>query len=226
MTIWTRIAAVAAATLLLAGCLLSPGKFTSNLTVNADRSFDFTYVGEVYATDPSDSMPSSDDEKDKAAAAATAAKKKAEVDTKMRAIAEALSKEQGYRSVRYVGDRKFLVDYRITGRLDHHFTFPFNADAQAIVPFLMIELRANGTVRMKAPGFAAEQASSQAGGLAGTPAADTNAKLDGVFTLNTDAEIVSQNSEDGATAAGARKTVSWRATPLSRDAPTAVLRLR
>lgn len=226
MTIWTRMAATGAALLLLAGCLLSPGKFTSKLTINADRSFDFTYVGEVYATDPSDAVRSSDDEKDKAAAAATAAKKKAETDAKMRAIAEALTKEAGYRSVRYVGDQKFLIDYRISGRLDHHFTFPFNSDAQAIVPFLMVELRANGTVRLKAPGFAAEQASAQASGMAGAGAPDTNTRLDGVFTLDTDAEIVSQNSEDGAVQAGTRKTVSWRATPLTRDAPTAVLRLR
>lgn len=226
MTIWTRVAAVGAAALLLAGCLLSPGKFNATLTVNADRSFAFSYVGEVIAADPSESVPSGD-EKDKAVAAATAAKKKAETDAKMRAIADALGKEAGYRSVRYVGDRKFMIDYRIEGRLDHHFTFPFNSDAQAIVPFLMVELRANGTVRVKAPGFAAEQASgmaNQAGGAG--PLSDGNPSLDGVFTLDTDAEIVSQNSEDGATAAGARKTIRWRATPLSRDAPTAVLRLR
>jgi hypothetical protein len=51
-------------------------------------------------------------------------------------------------------------------------------------------------------------------------------KMDGTFVLDTDAEIVSTNNEDGAQAAGARKLLSWKVTPLTRDAPTAVLRLK
>lgn len=224
MSLVTRVALALVAPLLLVGCVLTPGKFVSGLTVNADRSFVFTYAGEVYAADPSESVPT-DKDKDPAAQATADAKKKADTDAKMRAVAEALGKEAGYRSVRYVGDRKFEVDYRIEGRLGHNFTFPFNSDAQAIVPFLMVELRANGTARVKAPGFAADQASGSAGAMAGTGGmGEANARLDGVFTLDTDAEIVSQNSEEGATTSGARKTIRWRATPLSRDAPTAVLR--
>ena len=52
------------------------------------------------------------------------------------------------------------------------------------------------------------------------------AALDGTFTLDTDAEIVSQNNEDGPQPAGGRKTISWKVSPLTRDAPTAVLRLK
>jgi hypothetical protein len=51
-------------------------------------------------------------------------------------------------------------------------------------------------------------------------------KMDGTFVLDTDAEIVSTNNEDGAQAAGARKLLSWNVTPLTRDAPTAVLRVK
>ena len=39
------------APLLLVGCILSPGKFTSTMTINADRTFAFTYQGEVIASD-------------------------------------------------------------------------------------------------------------------------------------------------------------------------------
>ncbi|MBN9918207.1 hypothetical protein JND32_15015, partial [Listeria monocytogenes] len=46
------------------------------------------------------------------------------------------------------------------------------------------------------------------------------------FTLDTDAEIVSQNQEDGAVTTGTRKTVTWKATPTTKDAPTAVLRFK
>lgn len=222
---WTRIMAALAAPLLLAGCLLAPGKFTSKLTVNADRSFTYSYVGEVYAIDQ-DSLSSSSaaDDKDKAA---ETARKKAEAETKNRAIADALSKEAGYRSVRYMGEGKFLIDYQIAGTLDHAFIYPFNVDAQAIVPFVAAELRANGTVRIKAPGFAndSKDQAGPMGGMAGM-GGDSGSKLDGVFTLDTDAEIVSQNNEEGPVATGPRKVISWKVTPLTRDAPTAVLRLK
>ena len=41
-----------------------------------------------------------------------------------------------------------------------------------------------------------------------------------------DAEIVSQSNEEGARTAGGRKSVSWRVTPLTKEAPSAVLRLK
>lgn len=220
MGAWIRIVAALAAPLLLAGCLLTPGKFTSRLVVNADRSFTFGYLGEVYATDPESSMRDANADKDAKASAA----KKTETEAKNRAIADALTKEAGYRSVRYLGDGKFLIDYQISGTLSHNLVFPFNLDAQAIVPFVAVELRANGTVRVKAPGFANE-AKDQLGPMGGM-SESAGGKLDGVFTVETNAEIVSQNNEDGPVAMGARRTIEWKVSPLTRDAPTAVLRLR
>jgi len=217
MGAWTRLIAALAAPLLLAGCLLTPGKFTSRLVLNADRSFTYSYVGEVYALDPETSMRQAADDPNKSSPT-----KKAEAEAKNRAIAEALLKEAGYRSVRYLGEGKFLIDYQVSGTLTHNFIYPFNVDAQAIVPFVAAELRANGTVRVKAPGFANEN-KGEMGPMSNDPSGD---KLDGTFVLETDAEIVSTNNEDGPTAAGARKTLSWKVTPLTRDAPTAVLRLR
>lgn len=212
----TRIVLALAAPLLLAGCLLTPGKFTSRLVLNADRSFTYSYTGEVYALDQS--LPSADQKSE------DTAKKKADAEAKNRAVADTLSKEAGYRSVRYLGDGKFMIDYQVSGQLTHAFVYPFNLDAQAIVPFIAVELRANGTVRVKAPGFANE-AKEQAGGMGGMGDSGGD-KLDGTFTLDTDAEIVSQNNEEGPQAAGARKTISWTVSPLTRDAPTAVLRLK
>ena len=216
MGAFIRIALAFAAPLLLAGCLLTPGKFTSKLVLNADRSFTYSYVGEVYALDPEASMSAVKDQ--------PSPEKKAEAETRNRAVADALSKEAGYRSVRYMGDGKFLIDYQLSGQLTHNFVYPFNLDAQAIVPFIAIELRAGGTVRVKAPGFA-NDSKDQAGPMSGM--GDSSAgRLDCVFVLDTDAEIVSQNNEDGPQEAGGRKTISWKATPLTRDPPTAVLRLR
>lgn len=213
-----RVGAALLLPLLLLGCLLTPGKFTSTLRIDADRRFAFSYQGEVHAVDPGKTM-------EQAGSGEDGGRRKAERETRNRALAEALSKEAGYRSVVYLGDDTFRIDYRIEGTLDHHFVFPFNADAQAIVPFVMVELRGNGTVRVKAPGFAADREAGDALPQAGM-GSDAAARLDGRFTLDTDAEIVSQNNEDGPVQAGGRSQISWQATPLSRDAPTAVLRLR
>jgi hypothetical protein len=234
----------------LASCVLAPGKFVSTLRIDADRHFTFTYVGEVIALDMSSDMTkgfgdtssgdktnpvdaagdpaptpqkldlqAADEDGDRDKAAETAAKK-AESDRKNRTIAEALSKEAGYRKVAYLGDGKFSIDYAISGTLDHSFVYPYNLDAEIVFPFVVVEMRANNTVRVKAPGYAAD---SNEKSVPGTDKASS--QLDGVFTLDTNAEIVSQNNEEGAVTAAGRKTVTWRATPLSKDPPTAVLRL-
>ena len=239
----------------LASCILTPGKFVSTLRIDADRHFTFTYVGEVLAIDIGDDMmkglgdSSSDTPTDPAAGdgeatlqqltfqkdgdkggdkdgdAKSTAAKKAAADAKNRTIAEMLSKEAGYRKVVYLGDGKFSIDYAISGTLDHAFLWPYNVDAELVFPFIAIELRANNTVRVKAPAFANDNGkSSSAMGMQGMDKASS--QLDGTLTLDTNAEIVSQNNEDGAvTAPGGRKTIAWKATPLTKDAPSAVLRM-
>lgn len=242
-----RLALLVAAPLLLASCVLAPGKFVSTLSINADRSFTFTYSGEVYAIDMSksldDSLKGDDDSDDNAAPgdndnsngddtatpspagyqADSAPDSQADTDAKNRAIAAALAREAGYRKVEYVGNNKFIIDYSITSKLTHSFVYPYNVDAEAVFPFLVIEVRKDGTVRMQAPGFANDNSDST--GATGD-AAKVASHLDGTFTLDTDAEIVSQNSETGAKPVNGRKTIGWKATPLTRTAPMAVLRLQ
>ena len=240
----TRLALVLLAPLMLVGCLLAPGKFTSTLTINADRTFTYSYQGEVYAFDVNQAMkdmPSgSDDDTKKTDGvslqntgfqksdkkskddAKTDAEAQAAADAKNREMAATLSKEAGFRKVDYVGDNKFVIDYQISGKLDHTYLFPYNLDAGIIIPFVAVEIRANGTARLKAPGFANDSKDS-AGGM-GPDASKASAKLDGTFVLDTDAEIVSQNNEDGVKVVNGRKTVTWKATPLSNTAPMAVVR--
>ncbi len=241
-----RVLIAILAPLLLLGCVLSPGKFISTMTINADRTFAFTYKGEVIAIDPGSALkgvgdkPASEVPDAEAtptiyrtaavnAKVGTDAEDKSGSDSeaKNREIATALSKEYGYRSVVYQGKGKFLIDYAIKGMLTHNFTYPFNSDAEAIFPFVVIELRANNTVRVKAPGFSnSGSASSGAGGGMGSAMNETSKLLDGNFTLDTDTEIVSQNNEDGAKTASGRRIINWRATSLTKDAPTAVLRFK
>jgi hypothetical protein len=229
-----RILVALALTLALPSCLLTPGKFTSGLTINADRSFSFTYVGEVIAVDPSSEMKGlsssetsaadATDEEKKAAAdkKVEVAKANAELETKRKAMADALAKEAGYRSVRYQGNGKYLIDYAISGRLDHSFLFPFNSDAEVAIPFIAVEVRKDGAVRIKAPAFGK---SAKPGGM-DLPMGDPTSLAEGVFTVTTDGEIVMHNNEDGVKAAAGKKALIWRVTPLSKDAPVAVLRLK
>ena len=55
---FARLALLLAAPLLLVSCVLSPGKFVSALHIGKDRSFTFSYVGEVILLDPAEGMAS------------------------------------------------------------------------------------------------------------------------------------------------------------------------
>lgn len=228
------------APLMLTSCFLTPGKFVSTLFIGADRSFTFTYRGEVIAMDLSREIGSGDSDAPDPApatlsrpsaqsgAAPKAGPAEPNNDAKFRAMAATLSQEPGYNRVEYRGEGVFEIDYALSGRLSHHFTFPFNADAEIVFPFVLVELRSGGMVRVKAPGFADEDSNaSMAGEMARGKSKGPRppSRLDGQFTLTTDAEIVSQNTEraPGSDASG-RRSLSWRATPITRTAPMAVIR--
>lgn len=249
---------VLVAPLLLTSCIITPAKFTSTLDIRADRSFTFTYLGEVELMkgkmppdlgdtaqeEEGDALDGGDSEpllykiaaNRKPGAAAPPARPEEDFGDsdeevkQLKLLAEALSKEYGYRSVRYIGHRRLAIDYAIGGRLDHGFVFPFNPDGNVILPFLAIELRGKDRVRVKAPGYANERSASAAlggmTGLSGTSDEGEASPLDGTFTLTTNAEVISQNQEDGVrTGPDGRKTIIWRATPQTKDAPMAVLKI-
>jgi hypothetical protein len=233
MTMIGRLAFACVVPMLLTGCLLVPGKFVSDLTIHADRSFAFSYKGQVIASDPSENMSSDaplkpDATAEEKAEAAAKAKEKAakakEREEKNRAIAAALAREWGYRSVVYKGNGLFEVDYAVNGMLTTNFTYPFNTDAEVMIPFVAIETRKDGTVRVRAPGFG--MAPGQGGPASAMPTMnDPSDRAEGVFTLTTDAEIVAQNQEEGAKTVGPNKVLVWTIGKIKKDAPTAVLRM-
>jgi hypothetical protein len=209
-----RLTTALAAALLLASCILSPGKFASTLDIRKDRSFTFTYVGEVLSEDPKAT------DGDGKPLPVKAGPPDAETVAQRKAIAEALAKEEGYRSVQYLGGNKFKVDYSVTGKLDRGFVYPINLDAMAIIPWVAVELRKDGTVRVKAPAFGDM---SEAMGQPAMPGAGGAEGREGTFTLTTDATLVMHNNEEGA-APGAGTKVVWKVTPSSKAVPTAVIR--
>lgn len=245
MAAFLRAASVMAVSLLLSACLVTPGKFESALDIRADRSFTFSYKGEILASDIGKglgSMPGEpaggDAPREQQSALPIAlqkeqgpveqrfdAKDEKSDEAQMQAIAAALTKEKGFRSARYMGNHRFEIDYAISGRLTHAFLFPFNSDAQIVLPFVAVELRGEDRARMKAPGYSNGYDKSQnpMGGSGGDDAAKA---LDGTFTLTTNAEIVSQNQEDGAQTVPQGKRIVWKVTPLTSEAPAATLRFR
>ena len=251
MSHWFRpLAAALMLPLLLTGCLFFPGKFESALTIHADRSFTFSYKGEVLAIDMEGLMGKAMAEGMKAGAKAKGAKdkdakealpdltltpeEKAKQDETFRKLAAELAKESGYRTVEYRGNGVFYVDYAISGVLTHNFLYPYNLDNHVLMPWIVIELRGKDMIRVKAPGYARPDMSGMGmGGSMGAlgamplPGAENPAgRMEGTFTLTTDAELVSQNNEEGAEQVGSDKTVVWKVNASTADAPMASLRVK
>jgi hypothetical protein len=244
-----RFAFVAAAALTLSSCILSPGKFVSTLHIGKDRSFTFAYVGEVILLDPAAAMQQgvedglagatpnaagqasadedalfgnlADDSTDASPPGAPAkpAAETAQQVAEAKAVAEALSREAGYRSVEYLGKNKFRVDYAMTGKLDRSFVYPVNMDAKSIIPWIAVEVRKDRTARVMAIAFGDQDMN-----MGGAAKPDSQPKeRSGTFTFTTDAELVMQNNEEGM-APGPGKKVVWKVTPASKTVPTAVVR--
>jgi hypothetical protein len=228
-----RLAVALAAPLLLVSCVLSPGRFVSTLHIAKDRSFTFAYAGEVILIDPATTFgeglaegiadPAAGGEGEEAAPApAKPAKPAAETAQSIaegKAIAEALSKEVGYRTVEYLGNHRFRVDYSLSGRLDRSFVYPVNVDAKSIIPWVAVEVRNDGTARVKALAFGDPEE-----GMGSMAKPDGPEKeRSGTFTVTTDAELVMHNNEEGK-APGPGTKVVWKVTPTSKTTPTAVVK--
>lgn len=206
-----------AAPLLLASCLLGPGRFTATLDIGRDRSFTFTYVGEAIVTNPTSDLRISTDGGEAGQSAPQTPEEMPEAER--RQILEALSREVGYRSVEYIGENKFRIDYSISGRLDRGFAFPLNPEGAALIPWLLVEVRRDGTAHITGAAFGEEE--DEDGNDDNSP--DLNDQRQGTFTLTTDADLVHHNSQSRATPGG-RTSLVWNVTPEPNPAPSALVR--
>jgi hypothetical protein len=276
---------IAAAPLLLTGCLWGPGKFTSDLTLKKDGSFVLDYRGEIVLQTPPDaqakaepwaadkvrcrkdgevevqpwigSVEPDDDNPVRPCTAAEVAKAKtdyvtqaaeraktkreeAEQMAKMfglpgfdeesnRAFAAKLSKYAGYRSVQYRGRGVFEVDYHLEGRATQDFAFPMLPDNDFVIPFVAIRRRADGSVLVTAPAFTG--GSGPLGARAGAAAASEMkngpvSRAQGRFTVITDGEILTNNSEEGAAPNPLGRQVQWDVGSTSSKIPETLVRLQ
>ena len=150
-------------------------------------------------------------------------------DESNRAFAAKLSKYAGYRSVQYRGKGVFDVDYHFEGRATQDFVFPAFPDNDLLIPFIAIRRRADGSVLVTAPAFTG--GAGPLGARAGAAAAGAMkdgpvSKAQGRFTIITDGEVLTNNSEDGAAPHPAGKQVRWDVGSGSNKIPEALVRLR
>ena len=142
-----------------------------------------------------------------------------------RAFAAKLMKYAGWRSVTYRGKGVFDVDYHMQGRLTQDFAFPLMPDSSFVIPFIALRRRADGAVLVDAPGLTGGAnvfgpMAQQMGNAKSTPPS----RAEGRFTVHTDGEIVTNNSEDGPSADPLGRQVHWDISPGSNKIPETLVR--
>lgn len=147
-----------------------------------------------------------------------------------RKFAERLMKEKGWKSVTYRGDGVFDVDYQLSGRIDHDFVFPVMPNQEVIIPFILLRTRADGAVTISAPAMSggAYRAKAMRGAMPGgrNETAPGSDRIDGVLTVTTDGEILTNNTLDGPTRTATGRTLTWQVGPESDRIPEALIALK
>ena len=145
-----------------------------------------------------------------------------------RAFAAKLSKYAGWRSVTYRGHGVFDVDYHFEGRATQDFLFPVLPDNSVIVPFVALTRRADGSVLVKAPAFTGSEGSlsAAANGMGDIAKGQPASHAQGRFTVITDGEILTNNSEDGPAPDPTGRQLHWDVDPSSSKIPEALIRLQ
>ena len=119
-----------------------------------------------------------------------------------RAFAAKLMKFAGWRSVTYRGKGVFDVDYHLEGRATQDFMFPMLPDNDLLIPFISIRHRKDGAVLVTAPAMTGGGGPlAQRAGQAGPASMKEGpvSRAQGRLTVITNGEILTNNSEDGAT---------------------------
>jgi hypothetical protein len=150
-------------------------------------------------------------------------------DASNRRFAANLMKYQGWRSVAYKGKGVFDVDYHVEGRLTQDYAFPLMPDTDLVIPFITLRRRTDGSVMVTAPaltgGSGPFSARAKMMGLPDKGNDGPVSRADGRFTITTDGEILTNNSEDGPAAAPGGRQVHWDVGAGSTKIPEMLVKL-
>lgn len=141
-----------------------------------------------------------------------------------------LRRQVGWKSVIYKGNGLYVVDFALAGRIDHDFAFPSIERFPMANPFVQLSRRADGSVRVDAPGFtAANGGGNPFAALMAMGEAKSETppmpQIDGTFTVTTDGQILANNTDEGPQPDPAGQRLGWIITPRSAAAPTALVKL-
>ncbi|MCB2062113.1 MAG: hypothetical protein KDE25_01390 [Novosphingobium sp.] len=227
--------------LLLAACILMPGRFTSSLDLRKDGHFSFAYKGEIHFVSPSDL----DEGKGDGAKSASKEQEEAQMKAMLggadlsdpkaaEEFARKLMRQHGWKSVKSMGKGRFDVDYAVSGTLTHDFTFPVIDDFPQANPFVQVILRGDGSARVNAPAFSSGASGSPLRSLARMGAMDEANKdkgpqlpvMEGTFAVSTDGAILANNTEEGPrTDASGSSVLNWKVDDSTASAPSALINL-
>lgn len=149
-------------------------------------------------------------------------------------FAARLRRQAGWKSVIHKGDGLFVVDFALSGRLDHDFAFPTVERFPMANSFIQLSRRGDGTVRMDAPGLAGGMgggnpfAAMMGAGLAAESGKQGQMPMpmpDGTFTLTTDGAILANNTDEGPQPDPSGQRLTWTVNVRSAAAPTALVKL-
>ncbi len=151
-------------------------------------------------------------------------------DASNQALAAELMKQDGWKSVEYKGKGVFDVDYSLTGKVGHDYLFPIFPKTDMVIPFIMLRKRADGAVQVTAPaliggGMRMLGERAKLLGLPDSKEVPKSPRTDGLFTVTTNGEILTNNTADGPTGGGT-KTLSWRIAPATDRVPETLIRLK
>ena len=150
-------------------------------------------------------------------------------DESNRRFAANLLKYKGWKSATYRGKGVFDVVYHFEGRATQDFAFPMLPDSDLLVPFIAIRRRNDGAVLVTAPALTGGSgpfgARALAAGLPDSSGDGPKSRAEGRFTVRTDAEILTNNSEDGPIASPLGKQLHWDVGPGSKKIPETLVRL-
>lgn len=146
-------------------------------------------------------------------------------------LAATLMRQEGWRSVSYRGKGVFDVDYQIASKIGHDFIFPLFPQGDILVPFVIVRGQDKGSVRVTAPaliggGLKALAAQAKMLGMPADKDMPQSSRTKGIFTVRTEGEILTNNTENGASTAGGVKTLTWDINPQTEKTPEALIKLR
>jgi hypothetical protein len=153
-------------------------------------------------------------------------------------FASKLERQAGWDRVEYVGNGTFDVSFVIRSTLSHDFAFPTFEEFPTGTAFVTATLRDGNRLQLRAPGFATQGGNplqAMMGGMAGafgqlasgdsedSPPMPDLPQMYGSFFITTDAQILTNNTDEGPRAGPTGQILEWQIEPGNTVAPTALL---